>query len=85
VRLAPVSSLQDQMVLRLLIQRHYELTGSPRALKTLWKWDEHKGMFWQVITQGAQVMRKLGVVENVVQQVEKPGKEISGKAIAVNS
>jgi glutamate synthase domain-containing protein 2/glutamate synthase domain-containing protein 1/glutamate synthase domain-containing protein 3 len=86
VRLAPVGSLQDQMVLRLLIQRHYELTGSPRALKTLWKWDEHKGMFWQVITQGAQVMRKMGVVENVVQvQTEKQSNERSGKAIAVNS
>jgi hypothetical protein len=55
-------------------------------LKTLWKWDEHKGMFWQVITQGAQVMRKMGVVENVVQvQAEKQSNERSGKAIAVNS
>jgi glutamate synthase (ferredoxin) len=84
VRLAPVSSLQDQMVLRLLIQRHYELTGSPRALKTLWKWDEHKGMFWQVITQGAQAMRKLSVVENAG-KTEKPAEPRSGKAIAVNS
>jgi glutamate synthase domain-containing protein 3 len=71
--------------LRLLIQRHYELTGSPRALKTLWKWDEYKGMFWQVITQGALAMRKHGAVENVVKVVDEPKDQQGDKAIAVNS
>ena len=47
VDLKPVD-VQDDDDLRALLQRHLELTGSPRAADLLQRWDEVRGQFWRV-------------------------------------
>jgi glutamate synthase (ferredoxin) len=50
VELSPVSEL-DFVVVRRLVERHYRMTGSPRASELLANWDRARQLFWQVITQ----------------------------------
>ncbi|MCI0489115.1 MAG: glutamate synthase-related protein, partial [Blastocatellia bacterium] len=54
VTLEAVSSNTDVRILRSLILRHYELTGSPRAREVIWRWARYRSLFWKVVTQGAR-------------------------------
>jgi glutamate synthase domain-containing protein 2/glutamate synthase domain-containing protein 1/glutamate synthase domain-containing protein 3 len=38
-------------ILRALIERHYEMTSSPRARQLLSDWEQSRNLFWQVVTQ----------------------------------
>jgi glutamate synthase domain-containing protein 3 len=38
-------------VVRALVERHYEVTGSRRAGKLLCDWERACSLFWQVVTQ----------------------------------
>ena len=42
---------QESRTLRALVERHYELTDSPRARKLLADWERARRFFWQVVTQ----------------------------------
>jgi glutamate synthase domain-containing protein 2/glutamate synthase domain-containing protein 3 len=55
VELVRVESDADVRVLRSLIKRHHDLTGSLRAREILWKWEDHRAVFWKVVTQGARM------------------------------
>ncbi len=59
VELRQVESRGDMQTLRVLIERHYELTGSPRAREVLWHFDSYRPLFWKVVTQGAELQTKL--------------------------
>jgi glutamate synthase (ferredoxin) len=41
----------DSDALRALVERHYEMTGSPRARQLLSDWEQARNLFWQVVTQ----------------------------------
>jgi len=56
-KLERVTSESDEQMLRRLIERHSELTGSLRAREVLWNWSRFKPRFWQVVTQGAMAVR----------------------------
>jgi glutamate synthase (ferredoxin) len=47
VDLRPLDA-QDDVDIRALLQRHLEVTGSPRAADLLQRWDSVRGQFWQV-------------------------------------
>src|SRR6185369_11040001 len=50
VELSPVFEFEFAAVRR-LVERHYRMTGSPRASELLANWDRARQLFWQVITQ----------------------------------
>ena len=41
----------DSQALRGLVERHYEMTSSPRAGQLLSDWESARNLFWQVVTQ----------------------------------
>ncbi len=41
----------DSQNLRALVERHYEMTSSPRARQLLSDWERERSLFWQVVTQ----------------------------------
>ncbi len=41
----------ESQPLRALVERHYEMTGSPRAGDLLSDWERASNCFWQVVTQ----------------------------------
>ena len=41
----------DSQTVRALVERHYEMTGSPRACELLSDWERARNLFWQVVTQ----------------------------------
>jgi glutamate synthase (ferredoxin) len=43
-----LATLEGEIQLKSMIERHYELTGSERAEEILNNWDAEKGKFWQV-------------------------------------
>jgi glutamate synthase (ferredoxin) len=43
-----LATLEGEIQLKSMIERHYELTGSERAEEILNNWDNEKGKFWQV-------------------------------------
>ena len=53
VGLAQVTSDLDVEMLRTLIQRHYDLTGSPRARRILANWEQALPQFWKVAPHNA--------------------------------
>ena len=55
---------QKSPILRALIERHYELTGSPRARKILGKWERVRSLFWHVVTQAEAQSHWKGQLEN---------------------
>jgi glutamate synthase domain-containing protein 3 len=59
VGLEQVCARDDAQTLRALIERHYELTGSPRAREVLSYWSECLPRFWRVITEGARLAVEL--------------------------
>jgi glutamate synthase domain-containing protein 2/glutamate synthase domain-containing protein 1/glutamate synthase domain-containing protein 3 len=68
VELEQVSAGDDARVLRALIERHYELTGSQRAREVLWYWSECMFRFWKVVTEGARLV----VERNNLQTPRRP-------------
>src|SRR6266513_1875511 len=40
----------DSQAVRALVERHYEMTGSPRACELLSDWERARNLFWQVVT-----------------------------------
>jgi glutamate synthase (ferredoxin) len=50
VELVRVAEPESQTA-RALIERHYEMTSSPRARRLLSDWERARGLFWQVVTQ----------------------------------
>jgi glutamate synthase (ferredoxin) len=44
---------QDELAVQTLVQRHLELTGSPRAAEILERWDEFQPQFWRVMPREA--------------------------------
>jgi glutamate synthase domain-containing protein 2/glutamate synthase domain-containing protein 1/glutamate synthase domain-containing protein 3 len=44
--------------LRALVERHYEMTSSPRAHQLLSNWERARNLFWQVVTQ-AEAARQM--------------------------
>jgi glutamate synthase domain-containing protein 2/glutamate synthase domain-containing protein 3/glutamate synthase domain-containing protein 1 len=50
VELAKLGDHDSQMV-RTLVERHHELTGSPRAAAVLSNWEQASNSFWHVVTQ----------------------------------
>jgi glutamate synthase (ferredoxin) len=44
---------QDEIAVQTLVQRHLELTGSPRAAQILERWDEFLPQFWRVMPREA--------------------------------
>jgi glutamate synthase domain-containing protein 2/glutamate synthase domain-containing protein 1/glutamate synthase domain-containing protein 3 len=50
VELVRIAEHNSQAV-RALIERHYEMTGSPRACELLSNWERSRDLFWQVVTQ----------------------------------
>jgi glutamate synthase domain-containing protein 3 len=50
VELVRVSE-HEPSTLRPLIERHYEMTNSPRARQLLSDWEHARNLFWQVVTQ----------------------------------
>ncbi len=50
VELVRVTEHESQ-TLRLLVERHYEMTNSPRARQLLSDWEPERNLFWQVVTQ----------------------------------
>jgi glutamate synthase (ferredoxin) len=53
VGLAQVTSTLDVEMLRTLIQRHLDLTGSPRARRILATWEQALPLFWKVAPHNA--------------------------------
>ncbi|MEW6126235.1 MAG: glutamate synthase large subunit [Acidobacteriota bacterium] len=56
VTLEALKSESDAQVVRALIQRHFELTGSLKSREVLWNWKNYRRQFWKVITQGAKLI-----------------------------
>jgi glutamate synthase (ferredoxin) len=50
VELVRVAEHESQTV-RALVERHYEMTSSPRARQLLSGWESARNLFWQVVTQ----------------------------------
>jgi glutamate synthase (NADPH/NADH) large chain/glutamate synthase (ferredoxin) len=48
VGLQRIQRAEDNEILRALIERHHELTGSARAADILGRWDEFQPLFWKV-------------------------------------
>jgi glutamate synthase (ferredoxin) len=46
-------SAQDEARVQRLLQRHMELTGSPRATEMLAHWDIYRTQFWRVMPRDA--------------------------------
>lgn len=44
---------QDELQVRALLQRHLELTGSPKAAAVLADWAHYRGQFWRVMPREA--------------------------------
>jgi glutamate synthase domain-containing protein 3 len=57
ITLEQVTSDGEARLLRSLIERHYEMTGSLLARRVLWQWESFRPLFWKVVTQGAQLAR----------------------------
>ncbi|HSE38729.1 MAG TPA: glutamate synthase subunit alpha, partial [Blastocatellia bacterium] len=55
---------QKSPTLRALVERHYELTNSPRARKLLADWERASRFFWQVVTQAEAQSHWKGQLEN---------------------
>jgi glutamate synthase domain-containing protein 2/glutamate synthase domain-containing protein 3 len=51
VKLEVVSHRRDEQIIRRLVTRHYELTGSLRAREVFWNWAFFRPLFWKVITE----------------------------------
>jgi glutamate synthase domain-containing protein 3 len=43
---------------RALVERHYEMTGSPSAGKLLRNWERARNLFWQVVTRAEAVSQR---------------------------
>jgi glutamate synthase domain-containing protein 2/glutamate synthase domain-containing protein 3 len=56
VKLERVERDADARELKLLIERHHQLTGSRRAREVIWRWEVYRPLFWKVVTQGAQAV-----------------------------
>jgi glutamate synthase domain-containing protein 3 len=62
VKLEVVSQRRDEQIIRRLVARHYELTGSLRAREICWNWAFFRPLFWKVITE-AEVRSQLEAQE----------------------
>jgi glutamate synthase (ferredoxin) len=66
---------QDDADLRALLQRHLELTGSPRAADLLQRWDTVRGQFWRVHPRALETVGRpaalLKLRERVLAAVER--------------
>ena len=56
VEIATLADDDDQIV-RSLIERHYEMTGSPLASELLSSWETSRNLFWKVVTQAESTRR----------------------------
>ncbi|WP_062134143.1 glutamate synthase large subunit [Demequina aestuarii] len=65
---------EDETIVRTLIQRHLDLTESPRARDILTHWDEYRGRFTRVLpAQYARVRDALAELESVGGDLRAPG------------
>ncbi|MDN4479327.1 glutamate synthase large subunit [Demequina muriae] len=65
---------EDETIVRALIQRHLDLTESPRARDILTHWDEYRGRFTRVLpAQYARVRDALAELESVGGDLRAPG------------
>ena len=49
IRIERIKNTEDEQILRCLIQKHQEKTGSSRAVSILEKWDAMLPLFWKII------------------------------------
>src|SRR5262249_10520970 len=64
VELARIGDHDSQMV-RGLIERHHEFTGSPRAAEILSDWERARNLFWHVVTQAETERQKQNSIPHV--------------------
>jgi glutamate synthase (NADPH/NADH) large chain/glutamate synthase (ferredoxin) len=62
-----VTSDDDAEVLRSIVQRHFEATGSARAGEVLRRWDHYLPMFWKVVPHPARGKQQSTVLAAKVQ------------------
>ena len=62
-----VTSDDDAGVLRSIVQRHFEATGSARAEEILERWDHYLPMFWKVVPHPARGKQQSTVLAAKVQ------------------
>ncbi len=58
IRLARLEESEDMKTLRAVIQRHFEATGSRRAVEILDRWEDFLPLFWKVIPLPAEAIAK---------------------------
>jgi glutamate synthase domain-containing protein 3 len=56
---------QDSQMVKLLVERHHELTGSSRAAALLSNWEQTLNSFWHVVTQAETERQKQNAVPHV--------------------
>ena len=61
------TSDDDAGVLRSIVQRHFEATGSARAEEILERWDHYLPMFWKVVPHPARGKQQSTVLAAKVQ------------------
>lgn len=64
VELVRVGESESQN-LRLLIERHHEMTSSPRARRLLGDWESARNLFWQIVTQAEATRQASGELPHV--------------------
>jgi glutamate synthase domain-containing protein 3 len=57
-----LSGEDDDAVLRSIVQRHAETTGSPRAFEILNRWGHYQPMFWKVVPHPARGKQQMTVL-----------------------
>ena len=63
VKIGPLDISEDEIVLKNLIENHYEFTASQNAKRLLDNWDESKGLFIKVMPSAyALVLEQQGLV-----------------------
>jgi glutamate synthase domain-containing protein 3 len=73
VKLEVVNQRSDELIIRRLVTRHYEVTGSPRAREVFWNWAFFRPLFWKVITE-AEVRSHMEAPE-IVPALRRDAKE----------
>ncbi|HMG36516.1 MAG TPA: glutamate synthase large subunit [Blastocatellia bacterium] len=80
VQLEVVSRHKDEHVIRRLLQRHYELTGSKRAQDVVRYWSEYRPLFWKLVTQGASLAQMEASERRAISATEQPKTRIASGA-----
>ncbi len=55
VKAQRISTPEGEAVVRGMVERHAELTGSPKAKQVLANWEENLPRFWQLVPPGEQI------------------------------